>query len=78
MKITKKDYRCRFCNSHMDSKGRAWLANPFCADCLPQRLEASGAIDLRDNHKIIDHNNGYISIVPIDETKLWKAVSNDE
>jgi hypothetical protein len=73
MKMAKKDYR-----SHIDREGRAWLANPFCTDCLSQRLEESGAIDLRDNYKIIEHNNGYISIVPIDETKLWKAVSRDE
>jgi hypothetical protein len=78
MKMTKKDYRCRFCNSHIDREGRAWLANPFCTDCLDERLEASGAVDLRDNYKIIDHNDGYISVVPIDETKLWESVHRNE
>jgi len=38
-----------------------------------QRLEAAGAIDLRDNHRIIELDNGYLRIEPIDPTKLWKA-----
>ena len=41
-----------------------------------QRLEAAGAIDLRDNRRVIDLGNGYDRIEPIDPTKLFKAVSN--
>ncbi|MDR9852907.1 hypothetical protein RJP21_04735 [Paenibacillus sp. VCA1] len=42
-----------------------------------QRLEAAGAIDLRDNHRIIDLGNGYTRIEPIDPTKLWKAEEHE-
>lgn len=38
-----------------------------------QRLEAAGSIDLRDNHRIVTHANGFQSVVPIDPTKLFKA-----
>lgn len=38
-----------------------------------QRLEAAGSIDLRDNHRVVTHANGFQSIIPIDPTKLFKA-----
>ncbi|AHM66872.1 hypothetical protein PPSQR21_032330 [Paenibacillus polymyxa SQR-21] len=38
-----------------------------------QRLEAAGAIDLRDNSRIIDLGNGYCRIEPINPTKRFKA-----
>lgn len=64
---------CRHCGRGMDRSHRSFLANPFCGSCLDDRLEASGAIDLRDNAKWIDLENGYHKIEPIDPTKLFKA-----
>lgn len=66
-------YKCKFCGREMNVSGRAYLANEFCNKCIPQRLEASGAIDLRDNHTITILDNGYCKIEPIDSTKLFKA-----
>lgn len=37
-------------------------------------LEASRAIDLRDNHTITRLPNGYDRIEPIDSTKLFKKI----
>lgn len=34
-----------------------------------QRLIEAKAIDLRDNHRTIDHGNGYTTIEPIDRSK---------
>jgi hypothetical protein len=78
LKLKKKETRCKYCDRKTDVEHRSYLANPFCADCLPQRLEASGAVDLRDNFRIVDVGNGYSAIIPIDETKLWKAAHRNE
>jgi hypothetical protein len=66
---------CKFCNKEMDTSHRAYSANPFCQDkeCYEKRLEASGAIDLRDNHEIIDLDNGYVQVKAIDPMKKFKA-----
>lgn len=64
---------CRYCGKESEFSGRALLANQFHADCYEERLEAAGAIDLRDNHRIIHLDNGYARIEPIDNTKLFKA-----
>lgn len=47
------------------------LANPYEGDYY-ERLVKSGAIDLVDNHEVIDLGNGYSEIVPIDESKKVK------
>lgn len=46
--------------------------NPFPHETLNERLVKDKVIDMRDNYRIIEHNDGYISVVPIDKTKLWK------
>ena len=70
---------CKFCGSTFKRCGRAYLANPFCGErqCYEERLEASGAIDMRDNSRFIDHGNGYGSWEPIDPTKLIKATRKE-
>lgn len=50
---------------------REKLANPYEGN-YQERLIKSGAIDLTDNHKIIDLGNGYTEIIPIDENKKVK------
>lgn len=74
IKISVQKYYCKFCGKEVEG-GRGYLANPFCNDrqCYEERLEASGAIDLRNNHKVIIHDNNYVSIEPIDPNKKWKA-----
>lgn len=67
------ELKCKFCGNDYEHSHRSYLANPFCSECLPKRLEASGAVDLRDNYTVIDHGNGFETIVPIDKTKLFKA-----
>lgn len=47
------------------------VANPFEGD-YKKRLIKSGAIDLTDNHTLIELKNGYIKIEPIDSTKKVK------
>ncbi|WP_449600312.1 hypothetical protein [Paenibacillus sp. Marseille-Q9583] len=51
----------------------------FCGErqCYEERLEASGAIDLLDNHRIMLLDNGYMKIEPIDPTKLFKATRKE-
>lgn len=50
---------------------REHLANPF-KESYKKRLIKSGAIDLRDNHTIIDLGNGYLKIEPIEKNKKIK------
>jgi hypothetical protein len=57
----------------MEVDGRAYASNPFCNECYPERLEASSAIDLRENSKIVDIGNGYVRIDPIDPSKKITA-----
>ncbi|WCK57113.1 hypothetical protein PP175_28400 (plasmid) [Aneurinibacillus sp. Ricciae_BoGa-3] len=73
IRFHKMTFHCKFCGSEMKTSSTGYLSNPFCSDCYEQRLEASGAIDLRDNHRIVDAGNGYVQIVPIDPTKKFKA-----
>lgn len=47
------------------------LSNPFPMETREERLKKSGAINLQDNHRIIDWDNGYNSIEPIDRTKTF-------
>lgn len=71
--IKVKEVKCKFCGNQMNRSHREHLANPFCSGCYEERLEASGAIDLRDNHRIIDLGNGYCEIEAIDKTKKFKS-----
>jgi hypothetical protein len=45
---------------------------PYLGIPIKERLIASGAVDLRENHTIHDMGNGYIQIRAIDKTKLIK------
>lgn len=47
------------------------LSNPFRHIPYEDRLKASGAIDLRNNHTIIHYPDGKIRIVPIDPNKKY-------
>jgi hypothetical protein len=75
LKVDTIEFKCKYCGRKLDIQGRAYLANPFCNECYEDRLEASGAIDLRDNHKMIDLGNGYVRIEPIDPNKKFKKTT---
>lgn len=63
---------------HSDELSRKHLSNPWAKKSLDERLVDSKAIDLRDNFRIVDHENGFSSIEPIDETKLWALEKRKE
>ena len=48
------------------------LANPYMDQPLEKRLKESKAINLKNNHKIIDLGNGYSRIEAIDKKKFIK------
>lgn len=50
---------------------REQLVNPHRAS-YSDRLREAGAIDLRDNHRIVPVRGGYDRIVAIDRTQLVK------
>ncbi|KIL12250.1 hypothetical protein B4127_1581 [Bacillus pumilus] len=41
---------------------------PLCT--LKERLIKDKAVDMRNNYRIIDLENGFVKVVPIDENKL--------
>ncbi|WP_153730678.1 hypothetical protein [Sporosarcina obsidiansis] len=45
---------------------------PFPIDTLHERLIKAKAIDMRDNYRIVETFDGYIQVLPIDNTKLYK------
>lgn len=55
----------------MNVDDRTYRVNPFCSHCYEERLVASGAIDLRDNHQPLQMDASYSEIVPVDEKKIW-------
>lgn len=65
--------KCKFCGREMSRSHREYMANEFCSECLEERLEEAGSIDLRNNHRIVELGNGYDKIEPIDPNKLFKA-----
>ncbi|PFK99894.1 hypothetical protein COJ01_17685 [Priestia megaterium] len=71
IKVVAKKHICKFCKSEMNVSGRAYLANPFCNKCYEDRLESSGAIDLRDNYRLEILNDSYSKIEPIDKNKKF-------
>lgn len=74
MKITtfkEKRFICKFCDREMNVAEREYRANQFCSHCYKERLVASGAIDLRDNHQYLQMDASYSEIVPVDEKKIW-------
>jgi hypothetical protein len=46
--------------------------NPFPLETLHERLIKDKAIDMRENYIIKEHPDGYVSVKPIDNTKLYK------
>jgi hypothetical protein len=54
--------RCRFCGREMKVSGMAYAENPFCLECLPDRLKASGARP----HKTVGAGD-YVALVPCEE-----------
>jgi hypothetical protein len=48
---------------------REMLSNPHADISLEERLVNSGAIDMGNNHTIVDLGNGYVRFVTIDPTK---------
>lgn len=51
---------------------REFLANSYSHKSLNERLKHNKSIDLRDNHIVINHDNGYSEIKPIDSNKRFK------
>ncbi|UOQ47752.1 hypothetical protein MUN88_17110 [Gracilibacillus caseinilyticus] len=45
---------------------------PFPIETLDQRLEKDKVVDMRNNYHIVEHDNGYVKIIPIDSTKIFK------
>lgn len=39
---------------------------------LYNRLIKDKAIDMRDNYKIVELSDGYVKVIPLDETKYFK------
>lgn len=64
-------FNCKFCDREMNVNDRTYRVNPFCSHCYKERLVASGAIDLRDNHQHLQMDASYSEIVPVDEKKMW-------
>ena len=56
---------------------REYLSNPFANDDYEERLERAGAIDLKNNSIVIENDNGYDCIVPINPNKLFKRKKKD-
>ncbi|PEJ61999.1 hypothetical protein CN680_30130 [Bacillus pseudomycoides] len=51
---------------------RKCLANPHQNQTLLERLKINKSIDLRDNMVIVDSENGYSEVLPIDSNKRFK------
>jgi len=50
---------------------RGKLANPFSHIPMSERLKKRKSIDLRDNHIVIEDNDGFVKVKPIDKTKTF-------
>lgn len=50
---------------------RQQLADPHAGVPYEERMARAGAVDLRDNARVIDHGDGYVTVEPIDPTKRW-------
>lgn len=77
-RLNEEKLRCKFCSKVIEVSHRSYKANPYCNDkeCYEKRLEASGAIDLRENYEIVNLGNGYVQINPVDSQKKW--ISNSK
>jgi hypothetical protein len=59
-------------NSNTKRITREFSSNPFVLESWQERLKKSKAIDLKDNCIILDLDNEYNCIIPIDRTKKIK------
>ncbi|WP_340018373.1 hypothetical protein [Paenibacillus sp. FSL H3-0457] len=50
---------------------RSKLANPFSHIPMSERLKKRKSIDLRDSHVVIEDNDGFVKVKPIDTTKTF-------
>lgn len=50
---------------------RGKLANPFSHIPMSERLKKRKSADLRDNHVVIEDNDGFVKVKPIDKTKTF-------
>ncbi|AEB23390.1 MULTISPECIES: hypothetical protein [Bacillus subtilis group] len=46
--------------------------SPYHHSTLKERLIKDKAVDMKDNYRIIDLNNGFVKVEPIDKNKLIK------
>lgn len=53
-------------------KNSAKHKNPFPHNTLHDRLVKDKAVDMRNNYYVEQLNDGYVSIKPVDDTKLFK------
>jgi hypothetical protein len=52
-------------------RGRTDFVHPTARVTYEQRLHASGAVDLRRNHRTCVTRSGFVDIVPVDSSKRW-------
>ncbi|MFG3613475.1 hypothetical protein [Rummeliibacillus stabekisii] len=50
---------------------RSWLSNPHRDKPIDKRLQKINAINLEDNFKIIQLNDSYVEIIPIDKNQTF-------
>lgn len=55
-----------------NSLSRKFLANPHQNTPLIELLKKNKSVDLRNNSIVIDHENGYYQIKPIDSEKRFQ------
>jgi hypothetical protein len=56
---------------HTKELSRKFRANPSADQSFYNMLKKNHSIDLRNNYKIIDHGNGYDTILPLDKNKKF-------
>lgn len=61
-----------FASIKVSDNSRKKIADSNLGMSYHERLVKSGAINLNDNHKIIDLGNGYSDILPKDINKKFK------
>ncbi|MHC9080397.1 hypothetical protein [Bacillus altitudinis] len=52
----------------LNTKNNNETPYPLCT--IKERLIKDKAVDMRNNYRIIDLENGFVKVVPIDENKL--------
>ncbi len=66
-----------FTSIEVSDNPRKKLADTNLGMSYHERLVKSGAINLEDNHKIIDLGNGYSQILPYDTYKKFRIYMNE-